>query len=133
MIYLGTEIFDLFYSLFYMAFLDVDGYDTTCTGSNFFEQRIDGFGAFFCTHISLEVPALTQLARYYYNSVGAGLKRFDQVRNIQLSGTGQTDYLEMIIFKLIPTLRQLLCIKAVCAVEKVYFQCFVFHNFLPEY
>jgi hypothetical protein len=65
--------------------------------TNLFEQRIDGFGTFFRTHISLKVSALTQFARYYYNSIGAGLKRFNQVRNIHLSGTWQSNYLELMI------------------------------------
>jgi hypothetical protein len=98
LIYPGTEVPDFTDGLFYMAFPDVDSGNTSGTTPNLFEQRIDSFGAFFCTHITFQVPALIQLARYYYNPISAGLKRFDQVRNIYLSGTRQTYYLELMIF-----------------------------------
>jgi hypothetical protein len=97
MIYPGTELFNFSGSLFYPALLYMDNGDTACTGSDLFEKIIDGFGTFFRTHVSLNMPALTQLARYYYNPIGSGLKCFDQVRNVNFSGTGQADYLEIMI------------------------------------
>jgi hypothetical protein len=97
MSYSRAEILNFLDGLFYLSFLYMDGNNTAGTGSNLFEQFIDSFSAFFRAHISLKVPALTQLARYYYNPIGAGLERFDQVGNINLAGTRQADWLKIII------------------------------------
>jgi hypothetical protein len=93
----GTETLDFTDGLFYPAFLYVDGGNTAGTGTNLIEYRIDGFGTFFRTHVTFKMSALIECACYYYNSIGAGLKCFDQVRYIHLSGAGQADYFKLMI------------------------------------
>jgi hypothetical protein len=55
------------------------------------QQPFDGFGALVRPQIALEVAALVLLAGHNRHTVRAGFKRLKQVRNIHLSGTGQTD------------------------------------------
>ena len=69
--------------------------------ADFLQQRFDGFGAFVRPEVALEVAALVLLAGHNRHAVRAGFKSLDQIRNIHLSGTGQTDGLDGVALQVV--------------------------------
>jgi hypothetical protein len=80
---------------------------------DFPEQRFDGFGALVRTAIALEMTAPVLFTGHDDDPVRAGLECLDQIWNIHLSRTGQTDGLDDVSCPPIAKTGKLVCIQIV--------------------
>jgi hypothetical protein len=99
-----------------------------CGHANFFQQRFDGLGAFVCPQVALEVAALVLFAGHNRHTIRAGFKRLDQIRNIHLPGTGQTDGLDGVALQAVAKAGKLVGRQIIGAIKNVRFQSSLVHK-----
>jgi hypothetical protein len=96
--------------------------------ADFLQQGFDGLSALVRPQIALEMTALVFFAGNYYDTVGAGLKRLDQVRDIHLARTGQTDGLDDVSLHALAKAGKLAGLQIIGAIKNIRFHDPIAHK-----